>query len=65
MFNVVPFPAVVPPHEIVYHCQVAPVPSVPPVSVSVVGVPGQTVRDGVPETELGTEETELTVTTAV
>ena len=40
-------------------------PNEPPISVSVIGVPGQTVREGVPETEVGAEEVELTVTTTV
>ena len=38
----VPFPAVVPPHETVYHRHVAPVPDVPPVKVNVDEAPGQT-----------------------
>ena len=37
----VPFPAVVPPHETVYHCHVAPVPNVPPVKDNVDEAPGQ------------------------
>ena len=65
MFKVAPFPAVVPPQETVYHCQVAPVPNEPPVSVKVIAVPGQTVRDGVPVTEVGAVEVEFTVTIAV
>ena len=60
-----PLPAVVPPQETVYHCQLAPVPSEPPVSVKVMAVPGQTVRDGEPVTDIGAEEVELTVTIAV
>ena len=65
MFKVVPLPADVPPQETVYHCQVAPVPSVPPVSVNVIAVPGQTVNEGFPVTEVGAVEVEFTVTTAV
>ena len=38
----VPFPAEVPPHETVYHCQVAPVPKLPPDKVNVEGTPEQT-----------------------
>ena len=38
----VPFPAKVPPHETVYHCHVAPVPNVPPVTVNVEETPEHT-----------------------
>ena len=65
ILNAVPLPAVVPPQETVYHCQVEPVPRLPPVSVSVKAIPGQTVNEGVPVTEVGADDTELTVTTAV
>ena len=61
----VPFPAEVAPQEEEYHCQVAPVPKVPPVSVSVIAVPGHTVREGLPDTDVGADEVELTVTVAV
>ena len=37
----VPFPAEVPPHETVNHCQVAPVPNVPPLKVKVEDAPEQ------------------------
>ena len=40
----VPLPADVPPQEPLYHCQVAPVPSDPPVKESVVLLPEQMVR---------------------
>jgi len=49
IFKVVPFPAVVPPHDTEYHCQVAPVPNDPPDSVRVMAAPGHMVRDGFPE----------------
>lgn len=38
----VPLPSGVPPQETLYHCQLAPVSSEPPVSVKVAGEPGQT-----------------------
>ena len=41
----VPFPAVVPPHETVYQCHVAPVPNVPPVNDNVDEAPVQTEVD--------------------
>ena len=65
ILKVVPFPTDVPPHETVYHCQVAPVPNKPPVSVNVIGVPGQTVRDGFPVTDETAVDNELAVTVAV
>ena len=37
----VPFPADVPPQELVYHCHVAPVPNVPPVIDNVEASPEQ------------------------
>ena len=55
----------VPPHDTVYHCQVAPVPKEPPVSAKVIAVPGQTVNEGLPVTEVGAVELEFTVTVAV
>ena len=55
----------VPPHDTVYHCQVAPVPSAPPISVKVIAVPGQTVNEGLPVTEVGAVEFEFAVTVAV
>ena len=36
-----PFPAVIPPHETVYHCHVAPVPNIPPVKDNVDEAPEQ------------------------
>ena len=54
-----------PPHEPVYHCQVEPVPKEPPVSVNVIAVPGQTVKEGFPVTEVGAVEFEFAVTVAV
>ena len=45
IFNVVPFPDGVPPHETEYHCQVAPVPRVPPCNVSVEALPSQIVSE--------------------
>ena len=61
IFKVVPFPAVEPPHETVYHCQVAPVPNEPPTMVKVIAVPGHTVREGVPETDEAAEDKLFTV----
>ena len=55
----------VPPHETVYHCQVAPVPIVPPVSVKVMAVPGHTINEGLPDTEDGAVDIEFTVTVTV
>ena len=46
-----PLPADVPPHDPVYHCAVAPVPALPPVSVNVVEPPEQIVE--VPEIPVG------------
>ena len=65
MLNAVPFPAEVPPHETVYHCHVAPVPNVPPVSVNVIAIPGQTVRDGFPVTDETAVDNELDITVTV
>ena len=42
-----PVPEVVPPQEVVYQCQVAPVPREPPFSDSVTAVPEQTVEGDV------------------
>ena len=42
-----PLPAAVPPQDVVYHCQLAPVPSEPPITFSETSVPGQTVSKGV------------------
>ncbi len=36
-----PVPAEIPPHEPVNHCQLAPVPKLPPVTVSVFAIPLQ------------------------
>ena len=58
----IPFPADVPPHDEVNHCQVAPAPRVPPVSVSVTAVPGHTVREGFPVTDVEAEDKLFTVT---
>ena len=60
-----PFPAEEPPQETVYHCQVAPVPKVPPISVRVSAVPGHTVKDGLPVTEVGSEDKLFSVTVTV
>ena len=61
----VPLPTEVAPQEEEYHCQVAPVPKVPPVSVKVIAVPGQTVNEGVPVTKAAAEEVEFTATVTV
>lgn len=53
-------PAEVPPHELVNHCAVAPVPALPPDSVSVVLLPLQIVV--VPVIPVGAVERVLTVT---
>ena len=63
--SVVPLPAEVPPHETVYHCHVAAVPNDPPDSVSVIAVPGHTVREGFPVTKVAAEEVEFIVTVTV
>ena len=52
----VPLPADVPPHETVYHFQIAPVPNEPPVSVSVTEDPGHTVADGFAVNDVGAVE---------
>lgn len=56
-----PVPAEVPPHELVNHCAVAPVPAKPPVTVSVVLFPLQMVV--VPDMPVGATDKVLTVTT--
>ena len=56
----VPLPAEVPPQELLYHCQVAPVPKEPPTTVKVVLPPAQMVV--VPLIELGAVESVCTVT---
>ena len=61
ILNAVPFPRKVPPHETEYHCHVATVPNVPPVSVNVIAVAEQTVRDGFPVTDETAVDNELTV----
>ena len=61
----VPLPSDVPPHEVEYHCQIAPVPAVPPDSVRVIDVPVQTVKEELPETDVAAEDNKLTVTVAV
>ena len=55
-----PVPALVPPHDPVNHCAVAPVPAVPPLSVKVVEFPLQ--MDVVPVMLVGATEVALTVT---
>ena len=65
MLKEVPLPNEVAPQEEEYHCQVAPVPKVPPDSVSVTAVPGHTDKDGVPVTKVAAEEVEFTVTVTV
>ena len=65
ILNAVPLPAKVPPHETEYHCHVAPVPNIPPVSVNVIAVPGQTVRDGFPFTDEMAVDNEFALTIAV
>ena len=65
ILKVVPFPTDVPPHETEYHCHVALVPNVPPVSVNVIAVPGQAVSDGFPVTDETANDNELVVTVAV
>jgi len=59
----VPVPALVPPHEPEYHCQLAPVPKEPPVSVSVVEPPVQIVE--VPVIPVGATDKVFTVTVTV
>ena len=54
-----PVPAAVPPHEPVNHCTVAPVPRVPPATVSVVLLPLQIVV--VPVIPVGAIDAEFTV----
>ena len=61
IFNTVPLPADVPPHDTVYHCHVAPTPSVPPISVRVAEAPWQIVDEGLAVTEVGIADIELTV----
>lgn len=56
----VPLPAAVPPQLAVYHCQLAPVPSDPPTTESVVLLPEQMVVD-VAEIEAAGVERSLTV----
>ena len=56
-----PVPADVPPHEPVNHCSVAPLPALPPATVSVVLDPLQIVV--VPVIPVGAVESVLTVTT--
>ena len=55
-----PVPADVPPHEPVNHSATAPVPALPPASVSVVLPPRQTFET--PEIPVGATESVLTVT---
>ena len=55
-----PVPANVPPHEPVYHCTVAPVPAVPPLTVNVVLLPLQIVV--VPVIPVGATDKVFTVT---
>ena len=56
-----PVPAVVPPQEPVYHFQEAPVPKLPPFTLSMVDPPGQKSLAEA-EAEEGAVETVLTVT---
>ena len=56
-----PVPADVPPHDPVNHCTVAPLPALPPATVSVVLAPLQIVV--VPVIPVGAVESVLTVTT--
>ena len=56
-----PLPMEEPPQLPEYHCQLAPVPREPPLTVSVVGDPEQTVA-GEADAEEGADETEFTVT---
>ena len=65
MLKEVPLPNEVAPQEEEYHCQVAPVPKVPPISVRVTVVPGHTVKDGLPVTEVGSEDKLFSVTVTV
>ena len=60
-----PLPEDVPPHEPVYHCHVAPVPKVPPDSVKVIAMPGQTVSEGDPETNETAVDKAFTVIVAL
>ena len=61
----VPAPAGTPPHEEEYHCQEAPVPRLPTVTVKVVAVAEQIDNDGVPVTKVGIVESALTTTETV
>ena len=54
-----PLPAEAPPQLVVYHCQVAPVPKLPPITLSVVLCPLHMVD--VPEIEVAATESWLTV----
>ena len=51
-----PFPIGVPPQVPTYHCHVAEVPSMPPLSEIAIEVPGQTVNEGVPFTNVGVKK---------
>ena len=55
-----PLPALVPLHEPVYHCHVAPVPNEPPTTESVVGLPVQVVTS--PLIPVAATESVFTVT---
>jgi hypothetical protein len=61
IFKDVPFPSEVLPQETEYHCHDALVPSVPPISVSVTAVPEHTDNEGLPVTEVGITDNELTM----
>lgn len=58
-----PVPAEAPPHDPLNHCAVAPVPALPPVSVSVVLLPSQIVV--VPKIPVGAVDSVFTVTVAL
>ena len=60
----VPLPAVVPPHDTVYHCQVAPVPNVPPDKVIVEDAPEQ-ISVGLAEADDAVTDWVLRVTVAL
>jgi len=53
---VVPDPIEVPPHELVYHCQFAPVPKLPPTTEMFVLNPGVQLFTGLELTDVGSVE---------
>ena len=60
-FIAVPFPDDTPPHKPVYHCHIAPVPEIPPVSVRVIVPPVHIVDEGVAVTEAGIADKVFTI----